>query len=257
MNGRVLIGQLTDPHISCADEGSASGEALKRAVRTMLAVRPRPDAVLVTGDLAEAATDAEYELVRELLAPLSMPVHVLSGNHDNPGAVRRHFGLPGSQDEPLCYSVWAGPLRLVLCDTTLPGRDDGRLDGERLQWLEAELSAEREAPTIVAMHHAPLMTGMRAIDEIGLPAGDRDALATLVAKHEQVLRIVSGHVHRGAVGALGGCVVFACPSTHQQLLLDFESPSGFAVGDDPPAIALHLFQAGDLTSHVQPVGFPD
>ena len=133
MDGRILIGQLTDPHISGADEGSASAEALKRAVSRMLAVRPRPDAVLVTGDLAEAATDAEYELVRELLAPLPMQVHVLSGNHDDPGAVRRHFGLPGSQDEPVRYSVWAGPLRLVLCDTTLPGRDDGRLDGERLQ----------------------------------------------------------------------------------------------------------------------------
>jgi 3',5'-cyclic AMP phosphodiesterase CpdA len=253
VNGRILIGQLTDPHISGADDGSASAEALKRAVRTMLAARPQPDAVLVTGDLAEAAADAEYELVRELLAPLARPVHVLSGNHDQPDVVRRHFGLPGSTGEPLRYSVWVGPLRVVLCDTTLPGRDDGRLDPERLEWLDAELAAERQAPTIVAMHHSPLVTGLRAMDEIGLPAGDRVALATLMTRHEQVLRIVSGHVHRAAVAALGGCPVFACPSTHQQLLLDFELPPDFAVGDDPPAIALHLFQAGELTSHLQPV----
>ena len=253
MEGRVLIGQLTDPHISGGGDASASAEALRRAVTAMLAVRPRPDAVLVTGDLTDAATDAEYGLVRDLLAPLGGSVHVLAGNHDEPDAVRRHFGLPGSAGEPLQYSVWVATVRVVLCDTTLFGRNDGRLDPERLAWLDAELAAESKAPTIVAMHHSPLTTGVVAMDGIGLPAADRAALAAVIAKHPHVLRIVSGHVHRGAVAALDGCPVFACPSTHQQLLLDFESPPDFALADDPPALGLHLFQGGELTSHIQPV----
>jgi 3',5'-cyclic-AMP phosphodiesterase len=71
-----LLAQLSDPHIGAewADGDPAAG--LAAAVESVRSIRPQPDAVLVSGDLADNATDAEYEQVRELLAPLRAPLYV-------------------------------------------------------------------------------------------------------------------------------------------------------------------------------------
>jgi Icc protein len=208
--------------------------------------------VLVTGDLAENAADSEYEQVLELLAPLEAPIFVLPGNHDDRAAVRRHFGVPGADGEPVQYAADLGPLRLVVIDTTVPGEDAGALDGERLSWLEAELAAAPEAPTVLAMHHPPLVTGIPPLDAIGLPAEDRQALELVVGRHPQVRRIVAGHMHRPIASELAGRAVLAVPSTYMQARLDLLTNELQTV-PDPAGFALHVLRDGELTSHVQTV----
>ena len=167
----------------------------------------------MSGDLADHATDEEYEQVRELLAPLETPLYVLPGNHDDRHALRRHFGVPGRGDEPVRYSVDLGPLRLVVLDTTRPGEDPGALDAEQLDWLDSELATAPVQLTLVARHHPPIVTGIPAWDEIGLAPADRQALGDLIAKHRQVRRLVSGHFHRAVTGELVGRSVLTVPST--------------------------------------------
>ena len=183
----------------------------------MAALDPAPGAVLVSGDLAEHGSASEYERVRELLSPLTMPVHVLAGNHDDRGGDAQELPAAARRrrrpSEDYRYATRCGPLRLVGCDTTQPGRDDGAFGDERLAWLEARLTEDRDTPTIVAMHHLPLPTGIPAMDALGLPRADRVAIDELVAAFPHVGLIVTGHVHRAVVGTLGGCAVFACPST--------------------------------------------
>lgn len=246
----TLLVQLSDPHIG-ATWGDHDPEArLAAAVESVAALRPAPDAVLVSGDLADHATDAEYERVRELLAPLDPPVFVLAGNHDDRDAVRRHFGIPGAGGAPVQYSASDGRLRLVAVDSTCPGQDGGRLDAPRLEWLDAELSAATEVPTLLAMHHPPLVTGLPALDASGIPADDRLALAQILARHRQVRRVVAGHVHRPVVGELGGCPVLVAPSTYLQARLDLTATElGFSA--EPPGFAMHALIDRVLISHVQ------
>jgi Icc protein len=206
--------------------------------------------VLVSGDLAENAADAEYEQVLELLAPLRAPIFVLPGNHDDRAALRRHFAVPGADREPVQYAADLGPLRLVVIDTTRPGEDPGTLDEERLAWLDAELAAAPGAPTVLAMHHPPLLTGMPALDEIGLPAEDRRALGAVVERHPQVRRIVAGHMHRPIAADLAGRAVLAVPSTYMQARFDPRSEEPQLV-PDPAGFALHLLSDGEVISHVQ------
>jgi Icc protein len=227
----TIIAQLSDPHIRVGPNDQGSAAALANAVETVLALDPLPDAVLVSGDLADHAAAAEYERVSELLAPLPMPVHVLPGNHD-----------VLDWDGP--YSTDCGELRLVVCDTTIEGRDDGHLD---LDWLASQL-AQSSAPTIVAMHHPPLLTGIGGLDAIGLPEHERAALATLLARSPHVRRIAAGHVHRAAFATLGGCAVVTCPSTNWQAKLEIGSP-GFSIAPEPPAFLVHTADV----AHVQPV----
>jgi Icc protein len=215
-------------------------------------VRPDPDAVLLSGDLVENAADAEYKQVLELLRPLEAPIFVLAGNHDDRAALRRHFAVPGTGDEPVQYSADLGPLRLVVSDTTEPGENPGVLDEQRLEWLDSELAAAPDVPTLLAMHHPPLVTGIPALDEIGLPAEDRRALELVVARHPQVRRIVAGHIHRPVTAELAGRAVLAVPSTYMQARLDLLMTELQTV-PDTAGFALHVLRDGELISHLQTV----
>jgi 3',5'-cyclic AMP phosphodiesterase CpdA len=231
----ILIAQLSDPHLRLA-AGDASGPELARAVRRVLALDPLPVAVLVTGDIANDGDPREHAFADELLAPLPMPVHRLAGNHDLLG-------------RPLRYAVDAGPLRIVACDTSRDGRDDGDLD---LDWLAARLREVPDRPTIVAMHHPPIDIGLPWLDEIGLPATTRAALADLLAASPHVKRVVAGHVHRTVTGTLGGCPVVTCTSTNIQAGLEFTT-AGTVLANEPPSILVHaLLATGELVTHVQP-----
>jgi 3',5'-cyclic AMP phosphodiesterase CpdA len=248
-----LLIQLSDPHIGAA---SMDGDAVKRlraAVDSVRSLPDRPDAVLVSGDLTEAAADTEYELVRELLAELEQPVYVLPGNHDDRDSLRRHFDVPGGAGAPVQYTVDHGPLRLVVLDSTRPGEARGELDSQRLAWLDDALKAAPDRATLIALHHPPLVTGIAPWDEIGLPAGDRHALAEVLRRHPQVRRLVAGHVHRTMVADLAGVSVLAAPSTYFQARLHFAAEA-IEPAAEPPGFAVHAFLDGQLTSHIQPMG---
>jgi 3',5'-cyclic AMP phosphodiesterase CpdA len=225
---------------------------LAAAVAAARAIEPRPNAVLLSGDLADHAADAEYELVKELLAPLNAPLYVLPGNHDDRQALRRHFRVAGVDGQPVQYATEVGPMRLVMLDTTRPGEDRGELGADRLAWLDEALGAATEVPTLVAMHHTPLETGIAAWDELGLPVADCQALAEIVSRHPQVRRIAAGHVHRTISADLGGRGVLTVPSTYVQGRLDFAARE-LLLSSDPPGFAVHVLIDGEIVSHIQPV----
>jgi|SRR5919204_1086234 3',5'-cyclic AMP phosphodiesterase CpdA len=252
MSRPFLVAQLSDPHIGAKWANGDSVAGFAAAVETVRAMPLQPDAVLVSGDLADNATDAEYEQVRDLLAPLQAPLYVLPGNHDDRRALHRHFGVPGAAGEPVQYSVDLGPLRLVVLDTTRPGEDPGALDAPRLEWLEAELSAAPRLPTLIAMHHPPLVTGVPAWDEFGLAAPDRRALCEVIQRHPEVRRLVAGHFHRIITGELAGRAVLTVPSTYVQARPNFDSGE-IEWAHEPAGFALHAVLDGELISHVQPV----
>ncbi|HEY7017809.1 MAG TPA: phosphodiesterase [Gaiellaceae bacterium] len=252
MSRPFLLVQLSDPHLGASWDGDDPGSRLAAAVDAVLALDPSPDAVLVSGDLAEHGADEEYAAVRAQLERIDAPLHVLPGNHDDRESLRGAFGLPGDGAEPVQYAAGLGPLRLVVLDSTLPGEDGGELGSDRLAWLEAQLDAEPETPTVIALHHPPLAIGIPAWDAIGLPGPDRAALGEVVARHPQVRLIVAGHVHRAITGQLGGRAVLTVPSTYMQGLLRFGSTE-ILLSDDPPGFAVHALVDGELVSHVQPV----
>jgi 3',5'-cyclic-AMP phosphodiesterase len=250
----TVLAQLSDPHVEVGPGDSASARALAAAVTAVLRLDPVPDGVLLSGDVTNHADAASYERVRELLAPLTMPVHVLPGNHDSREALRTWFTedpVAGAHGAPFQYALPCGGLRLVVCDTTQPGREDGRLDAGALAWLEARLAEDPSTPTIVAMHHPPLVTGVGGLDAIGLPDTDRSALGAALARWGQVRRVVAGHVHRGAFCVLGGCGVFACPSVFQQARLALRPDAEIALAPGDAAFGVHaLLDGGEVVSHV-------
>ena len=120
--------------------------------------------------------------MRELLAPLAMPVHPLMGNHDDREALRAAFSdHPGvaAAGEFVQYTAQCGPVTVIVCDTHVPELGTAGGSGpERLGWIEAELERAAGSPTVLALHHPPILTGIHEFDtEIPLALEDREALA--------------------------------------------------------------------------------
>ena len=62
----AIIAQLSDIHLAAGrdgrvDDGSGPVRALRAAVSSLLSLPARPDAVVLTGDLADGGRPAEYE----------------------------------------------------------------------------------------------------------------------------------------------------------------------------------------------------
>jgi 3',5'-cyclic-AMP phosphodiesterase len=251
MASPVLLVQLSDLHIGGSENGVDPVPRLEAVIEAVRSLPNRPDAVLVSGDLTDDGAAEGYRLAKELLERLELPLHVLPGNHDHRGRIRETFELPGTGEEPVDYSVDVGGLRLVVLDSNVPGQDPGDLSPEQLRWLDRELAAEPGRPTLLAMHHTPLATGIREWDEINLLAPQREALAEVVARHPQLRAIVGGHLHRVAASALGGVPVLSAPSTYWQVRPDFEREDVEFV--DTPGFALHVLLDGELSSQVESV----
>ena len=246
----VLI-QLSDPHIG----GTwAAADPLARFTASVEAIRRRadqPDAVVVSGDLADHGSAEEYGLVAGQLASLSVPVHVVPGNHDDRRTLRSVFGLRGEGAAPVQYAADVGPVRLVMLDSTVPGEDPGDLERERLDWLESTLAAAPERPTLLVMHHPPVVTGVPAWDAICLPDAARSELGGIVSRHPQVCGVLSGHLHHTIVATMGGRVAFTAPSTYVQSRLELTADRLLLAEDEPPAYAVHTLTGGQLVSYVQ------
>ena len=250
----TLLVQLSDLHIGGNENGVNPIPRLEAVIDAVRGLPNQPDAVLVSGDLTDDGGEENYRVAREMLARLDVPLHVLPGNHDDRGRIRAAFNLPGDGQDPVDYSVDVGELRLVLLDSNVPGRDPGSYDGDRLAWLEQELAAQPERPTLLAVHHPPLATGVAEWDVINLDRRDREALGEVVARHPQLRAIVGGHLHRIAASTLSGCPVLAAPSTYLQVLPNYYRDEIEWI--DPPGFAIHVWTNGELTSQVQAVPLP-
>jgi len=254
----VLLAQLSDLHLGANWEGVDPQPRLEQVIEAIRTLPNPVDAVVVSGDLTADGGEDDSLLARRLLDRLEAPVHVLPGNHDLRESLRAAFDLPGEGDAPIDYSVEVGDLRLVLLDSIVPGQDPGAFDPAQLRWLDEELGKEPERPTLLAMHHPPLTTGLPEWDAINLSPSERKALAEVVARHPQLRAIVGGHLHRIATAALAGCPVLSAPSTYLQMLPDFMPPDfeddDAAVWTDPPGFALHVLLDGELSSQVELLG---
>jgi len=259
----MLLCQISDLHIK-AERKLAYGRVdtagmLERCVAAILRLAPAPDAVLITGDLVDRGSDAEYELLAQLIAPLStqghLPVYLIAGNHDERDALRRNFPAHTylRQWAPFVqYAIDAHALRIVALDTVIPGQGGGLVCAERLDWLNRTLSQAPEQPTVIIMHHPPFVTGIGHMDRVGLD--NSDALEAVVQRHPQVERVLCGHLHRSIQARFGGTVASTCPSTAHQVALDLGQPSPDNFVMEPPGYQLHYWNGKQLVTHTAVLG---
>ena len=251
--------QLSDLHIVKAGRllGGLIDTAghLQQALAVLGDLRPRPDLVLITGDLVNDGHPLQYEHLRTLLADLDLPWRLATGNHDDPSALLEAFpDHPHASATGKVDHVDEGTVRVIVLDDNVPGQPGGDLTDAQLAWLDERLAEAPNAPTLVALHHPPFPTGIDHMDEMALDGAASGALARVIGRHPQVERVLCGHLHRTITTRWAGTLAMTAPSTAMAVALELrpDGPAGWT--PEPPQALVHVWSSSlGLVSHHLPL----
>jgi len=207
---------LTDPHLYGDESRRIYGVNTASSFRSVLreamgsGMAP-PDAIVVTGDIADDLSAQAYRRFRAALQGLGVPVLCLPGNHDDRTVMAQLLNADGFQ---YCGQAVLGNWGAVLLDTHVPGEVYGQLAESELVRLDAALREFSEQPVLVLLHHPPIPIDSAWLDGLGL-RNARDFLA-IIDRHPQVKAVLAGHVHQAFDRLRGRVRVLATPSTCAQ-----------------------------------------
>ena len=244
----MIIAQLSDIHA----EGSA--EALKRLDSALDWLRPlRPDALIVSGDLAEAEHERSYRAVRQQLESVGAPFFMVPGNVDHHRGMLEAFGdrFGWTSERPLNVSalIGGGKLRVIGLDVTVAGAHHGDARPV-LEWLAHELNSGGP-PALIFQHQHPFPCGIDGKDRNICHGGDE--LARVIEEaHDEVLGLTCGHVHRAMFARFANRPATMAPSVAHANRLRLDGRESDI--SDPPGLLIHHLSSGRLVSHVVMVG---
>lgn len=229
-----VIAHISDTHFLAAerplygaiDTDSNLGVALDQLERS----GANPEAIVITGDLADLAEPDAYERLKAQFEPvaerLGAQIIWVMGNHDErPEFSSAFFGEQTT--EPLDRVYRVGGLRIIALDSTVPGYHHGELTLEQLDWLRDELKTPAPEGTLIALHHPPIPTPIEIMAIIELQ--DQDRFAEVI-RGTDVRGILAGHLHYSTSGTFAGVPVSVASATCYAI--DNSGGPGSLVGRD-------------------------
>jgi Icc protein len=239
----IVLAHVSDIHI---DSDERSVERASQVMRYLNTMPGDIDAILVTGDLADHGLAEEYEQVAKVLDSPRTVLHC-PGNHDIRRPYREVLLRESGGDEPVNQVHRVGGAVFAMCDSSIPGRPEGHLADETLDWLESVLVDAGDTPVFVCFHHPPVILHIPFVDNIKQHGEER--LAALVARHSNVVAVLCGHAHTGAASTFAGLPLLVAPGVVSTAMLPWETDKIVDL-DLPPAIAFHILDDDRrLTTH--------
>ncbi len=192
------------------------------------------DFVVLPGDNADNGRAGQYALVATALKMLSIPVHVIPGDHDmEQGGLANFYSVLAA--DPLPKALTLRGARCLFLDISGPGSGgpDFRLGAEQLVWLDHELAAARSAgmPSLVFTHTYP--------DDLR-GEGETEAMNRLLAENDVAL-VDMGHTHYNEL-ANDGRTIFAATRSTGQIE---EGPVGYSIASLDAGVVSWRFKALD------------
>ena len=252
----MIIAQITDLHLGFdgPDKPCANTERLRNVIHELNSLKLAPDIILVTGDLVESGEHWSYQKLKDELSALNAPYYLTLGNHDHREDFSKVFPEFAFANGFLNYTIEGWPLRIIVLDSLEEGRHGGEFCEQRAKWLTAALAEQPNTPTLIAIHHPPIETGIA-----WMTASDDDAwvtrLSSVINGHNNIVRIVCGHIHRVIFKSFAGTLVSVSEAVAPQVKLelaeiDAETPDDRALLIDGLAgYSLHHWKDGALTTH--------
>lgn len=157
-----------------------------------------PDLVVVKGDLTEHGLDHQWAAVAPLLQGVATPLAICPGNHDTsrkrsrePSAALSAAGLPCA--DPVGVVDLPG-VRVVVADSTSPGRSHGSLRRALPDLLDALAEADR--PALVCVHHPFEPLPVPTQYPVGIPWPESLHALRAIRRVKRDVLISTGHTHR-------------------------------------------------------------
>ncbi len=265
LSGRaVLIAQMTDIHVGFAPDERPEELNLTRFRATLARLLNgpnRPDLLVLSGDITDHGDPESFAKTAELLKDCPCPIIPLVGNHDSRAGLLSAFPQVVPAEGGFLHYVVDAPLglRIICLDTLEDGRHGGAFCEVRAAWLAARLAEAPDTPTLIFMHHPPVVAGIDWMD----PASDEPWITRLrevLEGEHQVQAIHCGHLHRQITTRFAGITLGVTPSVAPLVAMDL-NPIDKDVPDnrelittEPPTYALHRWDGAALVSHYERVG---
>ncbi|QUQ62854.1 metallophosphoesterase [Kutzneria sp. CA-103260] len=238
----ALFAQISDLHL---DGTERAAERARRTVDYLNGLARPVDALLVTGDIADHGTEAEYEEVRELLATVKVPVLPCPGNHDVRGPYRKALLGDEPTGGPINRRHHVAGVNILMVDGTVPEQGHGYVDDETVDWIRDQLRDD-DTPTLIALHHPPARMYEPVLDTILLHEPDR--LAAVVEAYPQVIAVLTGHAHTACATTFAGRPLIVAPAVTFAVRLEWEGGT-HDNWDQPPGVAFHVVDGNRITTH--------
>jgi Icc protein len=243
--------QITDTHI--VEKGqlvcgtSDTNAALHTAVRALNRLLPSlgpVDCAIVTGDLTDNGSAAQYAHFAEIMAGLDLPWLAIPGNHDDREMMRRALAgqdwMPASG--PIQWLRDFGPFAVLGLDSLLAEARHGALSQPGLSFLDRQLSTLADKPVVVATHHPWIQCGIAEMDADNLRNGA--ALMERLERYPGPVRMISGHVHRAITGQVGRVLCQIAPGTCHRVHRDHRNEAVHSLVLAPGAVTFYAWCDG-------------
>ena len=206
---------FTDTHIKPPSWNTMHTGLLLQAIGSVLTTTPRPDFLIVTGDLDGGTGDARYggQYVHagsfqnwlEHVSLAQVPVYPTLGNHDPRYAFRYLvLGQDEASTEPVNYAFNAGRWRMIVLDHQHLDVDTDEHPPhfqKTANWLQEQLDQYSDHPVMI-FAHAPLVRitcgdyySPEIADRFLRSPADRNIILDILAAHANVKCVFNGHIH--------------------------------------------------------------
>ena len=249
----IQITQITDTHLYGTPSGTLlkmnTNETLVHVVELVKANEDEIDLVLVTGDIAQDASDKAYANFLEIIASLNSPFRWIPGNHDSASVMHRIAEGTQANEKTAQLNNWL----IVLLDTSILGQVHGKLAEAEINFLTSILLAIEKDDSIehclIAMHHNPVRGNSAWMENIGLENGEKFFEATKISN--KVRCVLYGHIHQELDFEHEGIRCLCTPSTCIQFK---PKVTNFSLDRMNPGYrSLKLFADGSIESKVRRV----
>lgn len=190
----VRLLQITDPHLGARPGtellGMDTDFSLDEVLKLVRREQRKAQLVLCTGDIASNGAVASYRRFDKKLQLLQTPAVWLAGNHDTVANMVK--ATEGGQQ--LSRIIDIGRWRILMLNSQIPKKPDGRLGTEQRAWLAAQLAQSGDRHVLVCLHHHVLPVGCDWLDSQRI--ADASELLALLSSHACVKAVLSGHVHQ-------------------------------------------------------------
>lgn len=217
------------------------------SVLTHVVKEVSPPLIFVTGDIACEGLASSYRLFSEQMTLSKLNYRWLPGNHDDFQTMKKTIKQPFVRAEIIKHGIRDWVAMSII--SAQAGCTNGALLESERQVLSDLLIQYKECHVLLFVHHPPVDVQCKWLDAQRIP--DQDQLRELLACHDHVVGIFSGHVHQKSMGYLGHIPTYTVPSTCFQFASHSDS---FKLSEYAPGYRwIDLHADGRITTGVERV----
>jgi Icc protein len=254
MLASMRIAHLADFHLPGSADKMVNGVKpqanLLQAADALRKQVPAPELIVLGGDLLDNGEHDSYQAVADTFGQAS--VHLALGNHDSLAGLRKTWPPAKAPDFQGYYSFDFKGLHVVILNSSVAGKEFGRLDERQLLWLNEDLHQSNLKPVLIFLHHPPFETGIAWLDKVKL--ANAESFWEIIPPYAQnILGVFSAHLHLQYTCTRRGVLAAGCPAVSWQFSGNADAARA-ALSSEPPGF--NLLDVHDRKVAVRTVRFP-